>query len=365
MRHPILSGALALLVVVGAVVAAAAFTVPATALSVDGTSISQATLNSELSTIQQNAAFGCYLDASVQVRSSGQVSLPPIAGQASSGSYSTAFVDFWLGQVVNNLLIEHLASLQHLGLGPTAFAAGRADLDGSISATLAQAAVASGQSAVCAPSGQSIVSTLPAGMVDELVRAQAAGDLVLSRAAGYGLGTSELLRYFDGHRQSFQAICLSAIQVASSTTASTVRQAILAGQPFAAAAKADSTDSTSAANGGDLGCFSANEGAYSTVASDTKGLAIGEVSQPVANNGSYLLLEVTSYQPAAFAAVQTAVRLAILGAGASRASAELASLTKHAQVSVDPRYGRWSDASGIGIEAPRTPLAADLLNPSL
>lgn len=364
MRHPLLSGALALFVLVGAVVAAGAFSVPATALNVDGTSISQATVNQDLATIQSNAAFSCYLDASIQVRSSGQASLPALGGQASSGSYSTAFVDFWLSEVVNNLLIERLASQQHLTLDATALAAGRADLNGSISATLSAAAAGSGQSAVCAASGQAIVSTLPPSLASELVRAQAAGDVVLARASGYGLGRGELLRYFEGHRQSFRTICLSAIQVASSATAATVRQAIVAGEPFAAAAKANSTDPASAANGGALGCYSANEGAYQTVAADTKGLVVGEISQPVADNGSYLLLQVTSYQPAVFNAVATAVRQAILGAGATKASKELALLTKHADVSIDPRYGRWSGASGIGIQAPRTPPAADLLNPA-
>jgi hypothetical protein len=363
-RHPILSGALAVLVLVGAVVAAGAFSVPANAVTVDGTSISQATLNQDLATIQNNAAFGCYLDASVEVRSEGEASLPALAGQSSSGSYSTAFVDFWLSQVINNLLIEHLAAEQHLALNPTAIAAGRADLDASIEATLAEAAAASGESAVCAASGQAIVSSLPSSLVDELVRAQASGDLVLARAAGYGLGAAELARYFEGHRGDFRTICLSAIEVASSTTASTIRQAIEAGEPFATAAAADSTDTTSAANGGALGCYSANEGAYSTVAADVQGLAVGQVSQPVADNSSYLLLEVTSYEPAAFVAVQSAVRQAILGVGSAKASKELSSLTKRAQVSVDPRYGRWAGASGVGIEAPKSPAAADLLTPA-
>ncbi len=363
MRHPLLSAALAVVIVVGAIVVAGSLSVPANAVTVDGTSVSQATLNQDLATIKQNAAFGCYLDASVEVRSSGEASVPTLTGQASSGSYSTAFVDFWLSQVINNLLIEHLAAAQHLALDATAFAAGRADLAGSIGATLSEAAAASGQSAVCAASGQAIVSTLPPALVDTLVRAQAAGDLVLAHAAGYGLGTAQLERYFTAHPTSFQTICLSAIEVASETTATTLRQAIEAGEPFATAAIANSTDTTSAPNGGALGCYSANEGAYPTVAADVNGLAVGEISQPVADNTSYLLLEVTSYEPAAFSAVQTAVRQAILSAGSAKASKELATLTKTAQVSVDQRYGRWAGASGIGIEAPKTPVAADLLKP--
>ena len=362
-RHPLLSGALAVLVVVGGVVAAGAFSVPATAVTVDDASISRAAVDSDLATIEQNAAFGCYLDANVAVRSASATALPPIGGSGRSGTYRTAFVDFWLSELVNSLLIEDLASRQHLRLDATALSAGHDDLVNSITTTLRQAAAATGQSAVCAQSGQAIVSTLPSGFLQDLVRSQAAGDLVLAHAAGYGLGTGQLARYFDAHQSQFETICLSAIQTSTKATATQVRSQIEAGESFAAAASANSTDTTSAANGGALGCFSANEGAYLTVAGDVNGLAVGALSQPVSNNGSYLLLEVTSHQPAAFDAVVTAVRQAVLGAGATRAASELAAITKTARVAIDPRYGRWSPSSGVGIVPPRRPAVADLLTP--
>lgn len=362
-RHPLVLGALAVVACVAGVVAAGAFSVPAPAATVNGVAISRGTLDSELSTIATDQAFACYLDASVAVRSGDLASLPSISGSA-QGTFDTSFVDFWLSQQIDNLLVERLAADQHLALGATALAAGRADLEGSIDAVLGQAAAASGsQTAVCAPSGAAVVATLPAAMADELVRAQAAGDLVLAHAAGYGLSTADLLRYFLAHPSKFETICLSGIQVASQSTATSVRAAIEAGEPFATAAKADSTDSTSAPNGGALGCYSANEGAYATVAHDVAGLAVGQVSQPVSNNGSYLLLEVTSDLPAAFDAVTPAVRQAILAAGSTKASKELSSLTKHAQVSVDPRYGGWSGVGGIGIHPPAVPRSADLLDP--
>jgi hypothetical protein len=360
-RHLLLPGALAVLVVVGGAVAAGAFSIPSNAVTVDGVSISRATVNSDLATIQQNAAFGCYLDASVAVRSGNTAGLPSINGTGRSGTYSTAYVDFWLSELVNNVLIERLAARQHLVLDATAVSAGHADLVNSISSTLSSAAAASGQSAVCAPSGQALVATLPSGFVAELTRSQAAGDLVLAHAAGYGLDEADLSRYFVAHQGQFDTICLSAIQTATQASAADARSAIEGGQSFAAAASADSTDTTSAANGGALGCFSANEGAYATVAADVQGLGVGEVSQPISNNGSYLILEVTSDTPAAFDAVVPAVRQAVLNAGSTKGASELAKETKQAAVSIDPRYGHWAGGSGIGVVPPASPPAADLL----
>jgi len=351
-------------VAVAAVVLAGAFSVPATAVSVDGSSISRASLNGDLAAIEDNPAFSCYLDASVALRSGSSASLPPVGGQGSSGTYNTSFVDFWLSQEINNLLIEHLAETEHLALDATALTAGRADLVGAVSSTLEEVAASTGQSAICAPSGEAVVGSLPGSMQNELVRAQAAGDLILAHAAGYGLAAGDLARYFADHAHRFDTVCLSAIQTASEQGAVLARAAVEAGESFASVAKSVSTDSQSAANGGALGCFSATEGAYATVAEDVKGLAVGQVSQPIANNGSYLLLEVTSYVPATFSAVVPAVRQAVLEAGSTRASEELATLTRHAQVTLDPRYGQWSGVEGVGIAPPAVPPAADLLSPT-
>ncbi len=363
-RHPLVLGALAVVLAAGAVVAAGSFSVPSQAATVNGVSISRATLDAQLEAIADDAAFSCYLAASVAVRSGGLATLPSISGSATS-TFDTAFVDFWLSQQVDDLLIEGLAARQHLAIDTGALDAGRADLTSSINAVLGDAAASSGQGALCAPSGAAVVSTLPPSMVATLVRAQAAADLVLSHAAGYGLGPSELARYFVGHQAQFQTICLSAIQVATQATASAVRAAIEAGEPFAAAATADSTDPTSAAAGGALGCYQADDGAYPTVAADVKGLAVGQVSQPVANNGSYLLLLVTGVKPASFDSVIPAVREAVLSMGSAKASAELRAFTERASVVVDPRYGRWSSRSGVGIAPPATPRPADLLDPGV
>jgi parvulin-like peptidyl-prolyl isomerase len=363
-RHRLLVPATLVVLVLAGAIAAAAFSVPSPAVSVNGDTISRTTVNQDLSTIDQNAAFHCYLAADVAVRSNGGASVPSLGGTGVGGTYSTQFVDYWLSQLVDDLLIEQLAARQHLAITADALVAGRSDLENTISGTLAAAATSIGQQQVCAPSGQDLLGTVPSSMLDEMVRAQTAGDLVLAKASGYGLSTPELERYFAAHPTQFQTVCLSGIQVASQATATQVRTQIEDGQSFAAAAAADSTDATSAAQGGALGCYTPTETGYQTVVADTTGLAVGQVSQPVSNNGSYLLLEVTSVQPATFASVVPAVRQAVLAAGSKKASSELSAIAKSSTVRVDPRYGRWSGGTQASIEAPRQPSPADLLGSS-
>ncbi|MGH9043879.1 MAG: peptidylprolyl isomerase [Acidimicrobiales bacterium] len=356
----LIAGIVAVAACVAGLVVAGVLAVPQNAVSVDGASISRASLNTDLASIRSDPAFACYLDATVALRSQGTAQLPD-PGQGAA--YSTQFVDFWVTEQINNLLIEDLANREHLRVSPGALAAGRQDLTASISATIGEAAATLGGGAQCAPNGAAVVSTLPATLLSELVTAQASGDVVLAHAAGYGLGTASLGRYFALHPAQFQTICVSAIQTASQSDASAVRAAIEGGESFAQAAQASSLDKTSAANGGALGCFPATDGAYQTLAQDTAGLAAGEVSQPIQVGSGYILLQPDAYRPARFTEVIPAVRQAVLVAGSTRAGAELAALTKAARVTVDPRYGTWSRTGGAGLVAPKVPSTSDLVNP--
>jgi hypothetical protein len=360
-RHLLVPGALAILAVAAVLVIGGAVGVPADAATVNGTGISRATLNADLAAINQNPAYRCYLAANIDVRSSGQASLPVVNGSGVAGTYNTGFVDFWLSQMINNTLVQNLAQSQHLTIDSGALAAGKADVVNTISAVLADAAQSVGQSEVCAPSAQLLLSSMPPALVTELVRAQASADLVLAHAAGYGITTDELARYFSAHPSQFTTLCISVIQTASSADASSVLQQIQGGLSFESAAQTHSTDSSSAANGGSLGCFVATSPQYAAVVQDTSGLSVSQVSQPISASGSYLLVKLDSTEPAAFDAISPAVRVAVLSAGSSKASAALKRATSTASVWVDPRYGRWSGGSTISVVPPSTPRTQDLL----
>jgi len=205
---------------------------------------------------------------------------------------------------------------------------------------------------------------VPADFANRLVRSQAEGDVVLAAAAGYGLGSGQLASFYAGHRSDFDTVCLSAIETATQAAAASARAEIEGGAPFAAVAAANSTDATSAAQGGAIGCFAPTDPAYGSVTQDIAGLGVGKVSQPKADQGSYILLEITSRQPTSFGAAGDAVRQAVLAAGAKAANGELKRITKGAAVTIDPRYGRWGGTSIITVEPPLSPPASALLSPS-
>jgi parvulin-like peptidyl-prolyl isomerase len=326
--------------------------------------ISRATLNSDLGVIQSTPTYECYLAASLALQSQDLATLPALEGAGGAKTVNTRFADFWLSQLVNNELIEQLAAKRHLAVTAEDLAAGKTDLVNSISATLTEVAEASGSSGVCAPDGTSVLDAVPAKFAQRLVASQAAGDVVLAAAAGYGLGPAQLAAFYAGHRSDFDTVCLSAIETSSEAAAATARAQIEGGLPFALVAETTSTDTTSAADGGAIGCFAPTDPSYGSVSQDIAGLAVGVVSQPKDDSGNYILLEITSRRPTSFAKAGDAVRQAVLAAGAKAADAELKAMTKDAHVTIDPRYGTWGRGAAITVVPPVSPPATALLKPA-
>ena len=78
---------LVLLVVLAGGVAWAAFSIPSNAATVNGTSISQADLNSDVSAIANSAYYQCYLNSEEYISSEGSEEAPPVVG-AGTGQYA-------------------------------------------------------------------------------------------------------------------------------------------------------------------------------------------------------------------------------------------------------------------------------------
>ena len=75
---------LALLVIFAGVVAWAALAVPTNAAVVNGSAISQASLNADIHAIAGSAEYQCYLNSEAYLSSNGsQVGLPPVTGAGS------------------------------------------------------------------------------------------------------------------------------------------------------------------------------------------------------------------------------------------------------------------------------------------
>jgi PPIC-type PPIASE domain len=352
---------IALLVAVAAGVLAAALAIPNTAATINGTAMSQATLNEDLAAIANSPAYQCYLEASTLVASQGQSAGPPVQGVGGAGTYANNFVQTWLNTLINAEIFRQVAAARNVTVSQDQIDAARADYVASVDSTLQQV---SGSQFQCPASGASTVASMPTGFVERQVAAQAAFEGLVASIPGYGVSPSDLTAYYDAHQSSFNTLCVSGIVVASQATATTVRNQIVAGTPFAQAAQQSSTDPTGA-KGGVLGCFAPGEQGYSAYANALSGLKVGDVTQPIQGQSGYILLQLTSSTPNSLSSEAENVRHAILQAGSSEAGQLVQAAVRHATVTVDPQYGVWvSHGSNVGLFAPATPPLNTLISAS-
>ncbi len=357
---------LVLLVALAAGIAAAAFSISSNAASVNGVGISRSTLNSDLTAIGQSSAYQCYLRDNEALQSSGASSLPPLYGVGGvdaswglfNGTFNTEFADTWLDQMLTDETIHQLVAQKGLTVTASDLAVARTATANIITSDVTQAENQGGSTYACSGTGAQILNSMPASFIDRQVQAQADTDALLASAAGYGLGQAALQRYYNAHQGDFDTICLSGIVTASQAAANAAAAKLAAGQSFADVAKSDSTDTSSAANGGVLGCAVASE---TTLGTDVAKLPVGGVTAPLSVNGSYLILQLTKRTPSAsFAASLAAVRQAVLSAGEAKAGTVLRKVVAGSDITVDSRYGTWAKTT---IVPPSKPPVTSLLSP--
>jgi len=351
-----------LLIVLAGALAAAAFAVPSNAATVNGVSITQQALNSDLSAIANSPDYQCFLNAEEAVGSDGQTALPPVAGAGraeGSGTHPTitaGFVDNYLSTAIGHQLILQLADRRHVHLTANDVTAAHTALIDQISGILQE--VAGSKYACGAPTAKAILATMPSSFVNESVRFGATVSAYEEDVADVGSSTADLKRYFDAHAAEFDTACFTVAEYSSQSAAAAAVAQVAAGTPFAQVAAA-------ASGGGPQGCDILYQVAADLPAgSDLQSQAVNAVSSPIAEDGDYLVVQITSKSPTSFAKARTEVESAVTAAGATKAQTLIDKAEKSAKVSVDGRYGQWKTAQAE-ILPPTSPLAVDVLNPSV
>jgi hypothetical protein len=342
---------LLLMAAVVALVAVAAFEVPAPAASVNGVGVSRQSLDADLSAIAGSTGYQCYIEAGLQLEDGAQstTGLFPVTGVGTGPStYNTAFVTYWLTQMLSDQLVAQVLATRHQKVSSVDLALGRATLSGQITGIFSELASQTGSS--CGTSGAALLASLPATFRNQQILAQSERDVLLAHQAGYGLDRASLDRYYVQHRAEFDSDCISYVSFATQSDATDAKASVDAGTPIT------STGTLTAA-----GCDSATR-----LPTSVTSLAVGKVSTPVAEGtatGKYVLLVVTSRQGTPFPAARTAVEQAVLNAGSTSANTLLEAASRTARVTADPRYGNVSPKT-IALTLPRSPPASFVLDPS-
>ncbi len=341
-----------LLLVVAAGLAVASLGVSNTAATVNGAAISQSSLDADLTAIAASPQYQCFLGVQHILNSGpGAPAILPVNGvggtpdSSSPATYNTAFVRFWLSQMMENEVVSQQLARHGIALTSVDRTEGRATWLLQIQGALTTYEQETG-SAVCDDSAADIVATLPPAFVAEQAMAQADQDALLAWAAGYSLRSGDLQRFYEQHRRQFDTVCLSAIEESSQSVAEAALAKVKAGTPF------DQVGSASSA-----GCEIA-----SGLPTSLSGLAAGQVGPVLSQgNGTYVLVQATSRTPTSFAKAKTQVQEALLVAGEGKTSVLLRAATGRKQATADPRYGRVVPGTTL-LALPKSPPADTMLS---
>ena len=348
---------LVFLVLVAGGLAAAALVVPTNAAVVNGQSISQDQLNSDLTAIANSKCYQGYLTSVAQ----GQGGLPPIdgagqsSGEAPHTTSTSAFAASYLDLAIQNQIVLQVAAQHHVSVTSQEINSASTGLKNQISEALSSSGGTPGCSAT---TGDQVLATMPSSFVQSTERFGAVLATFERQLSGVGSSDNDLKTFFDEHRSVFDNVCFTAAFYTSGNDAEAAKAAIYEGATFSSlAAKTN--------GGGPQGCIILY-GLVAAVSSttDLQNLPLNTVSVPIAiSNGQYVLLEFTSRTPSSFTTAKASVQQAALSIGQGRARTLIGSAIVHAHVTVDPRYGAWNPTSAqLQLFAP--PTANDVLNPS-
>jgi PPIC-type PPIASE domain len=362
---------LVLLLVLAGGVAWAAFSVPSNAATVNGSSISQADLNSDVNAIAGSAYYQCYLNSETYLSSNGSQQLPSVVGAGTGqnvGDHPTATTGFtanYLETKIGHQLLLQVASERHVTVTQAELTAARSNLTAEITSVMSEILqtqegqdVRYGCSLTGQPvTGTQVLDTMPASFVDEQVQFGATAAALEEDLAGVGSSENDLESYYNAHSAAFDTACLTAAVFSSQSAAEDAAAQVASGTPFATVASNTSSD-----GGGPQGCdVLADLETKLPSTADLGSLATGTVSDPIDDNGTYLLLQITSRTPTPYSKAKAAVANAAQAKGSAATQKALTAAERRSDVTVNPVYGVWVPANAA-VFTPLAPKPTDVLN---
>jgi hypothetical protein len=349
------------LVVIAAGVLASACDVTPPAATANGTSISVATLNSQLNAYANTSAGECLLQLEEP-----QLSSISTLGDGGPGTYSMSYTNAVLKIQIEDLLAVQYAQSKGLDVTTSDLSTARSDLtstlEGEISSAV-QNATSEGTTSPCetatgsALSASALLSQLPASIGSSELADDAYYEKLLSDGAN--LSAAAIFDYYAANKAEFTLDCLSGIVTTSEVKANQVKAQLEAGASFPSLARSESIDTETAATGGSLGCSFTQ--AYLTQDLQQQNISVGKPLAPVeaSSTGEWAVYEVTSQTVEPLTAAKSLVQKELLQATANvdRVNNEIVAFAHRSSVSIDPQYGTWSSLSIVPPTAP----PADLL----
>ncbi len=310
-----------------ALAASACGSVSPYAAKVDNRSISQDSLQTELRSIAANGPYLALIESRQPVKGTG------------AGTFDAAFTALALTRQIYYGLIGTELAKRKLAVGAPELTEARAEVVDQLQ-------------------GEDVLKAFPKSYQDELVRRQAQLDmLTLSLNGVTGSVDAAAKVYYNAHQADFATACVSHILVDTQDKATAIKARLDKGEDFATVAKAESSDTQSAAKGGDLGCDITQDSGYVAefIAAVTS-QPVGQVGNPVMTQFGYHLIKVTSRTVPPYDQVKDPARQKLTTSGQEKLLTWLQETVTKAKIDINPKYGTFDkEGASPGVVPPARP----------
>jgi hypothetical protein len=331
MRSPRLRRLAPLLVLTALAVSACSTIADPPAASVNGTRISDRSIQDELETVRENEAYRQALEQSYGAS----------LGGTGRGTFDATFVAQLLSLRVYYELLEQNLAERGIEVTDAQVREARELIEQQIQGL-----------------GDDVLEGFPEEYRERLGRQQALVEAAGEAVAAEGQSPEE---YFRENRDQFVEACVSHILVATGDDpeaarreAEALKARIDAGEDFAEVARAESEDPGSAEQGGDLDCGPPGRfvAEFDDVAFEAP---VGQVTDPVETSFGFHLILVASREIPEFEDVAAQVEQQLRQGGQEALNQFLVELTcdEDADIDINPRYGSWDrsacEGAGFGL----------------
>lgn len=287
----------------------------AAAVTVNGTTVSQPTVDRELAAIRSN---------------------PQLQSQATAAGARSVIDATWLTAVVETEVAAQAVRRAHVRITSDDRAAAQTWADGYFG-------------------DASVFAAFPKWFRDSVLARYANVPAIVRKHAKQPTDADVQADYERSLAQNCPSGRLvSHILVSSQQAALSVEAQLAAGTTFAQLAMKQSTDTASASRGGALGCID-NQQLDPTFAAAANATPVGKVSAPVHTQFGWHVIKVENVRSAVpLASVEKEIRVDLVEQSPEGMQALVKTMAA-AKVKVAPRYGKWVVRNGQGQVQPRTP----------
>ena len=171
---------------------------------------------------------------------------------------------------------------------------------------------------------------------------------------------------YEQLKGDYTRVCLSAVFSSSEADANAVKARLDGGDDIATVAKEESTESQSAANGGEIGCGTVTQAVQFVGDSLTADAENGDILGPAQTNAvegqTWLVAQVDSIQVQSFDELRGQLEQTVPDADQDAFQRAMAIIMRRADVTVASKYGHWDDKTAtvvppVGATATTAPLA--------